>query len=136
MPPPEGPVLVYDGDCGFCTSVAAGISRHWRVPAAAMAWQDLGAGGLAELGLTPEDAQQAAWWVDPDGRRFRGHLAVAEALMAAGGWRRMVGAVLMVPPVSWAAALGYRLVVRYRYRLPGSTDACRTGEPPSVPGSG
>jgi predicted DCC family thiol-disulfide oxidoreductase YuxK len=122
---PRVPVLVYDGDCGFCTSVAAGISRHWRVPAAATAWQDLGEDGLADLGLARNDAQQAAWWVDPDGRRFRGYLAVAEALLAAGGWRRMVGGILLVPPVSWAAALGYRLVVRYRYRLPGSTDACR-----------
>jgi predicted DCC family thiol-disulfide oxidoreductase YuxK len=126
VPTPPGPVLVYDGDCGFCTSVAARISRHWRGPAEAAAWQDLGAGGLGELGLTPEHAQQAAWWVEPDGRRFRGHPAVAEALLAATGWRRVVGAGLVVPPLSWAGALGYRLVVRYRHRLPGSTDACRT----------
>ncbi|HWE68847.1 MAG TPA: DUF393 domain-containing protein [Acidimicrobiales bacterium] len=125
MPPPRVPVLIYDGDCGFCTSVAAAISRRWRVPAEVAAWQHLGEDGLAALGLTPEDAQQAAWWVDTEGRRFRGHEAVAKALTAAGGWRRTVGAVLLVPPVSWAAALGYRLVVRYRYRLPGSTDACR-----------
>jgi predicted DCC family thiol-disulfide oxidoreductase YuxK len=105
--------------------VAAAISHRWRVPAEVAAWQHLGEGGLADLGLTTEDAQQAAWWVDAEGRRFRGHVAVAKALTAAGGWRRMVGVVLLVPPVSWAAALGYRLMVRYRYRLPGSTDACR-----------
>lgn len=126
MPPPRVPVLIYDGDCGFCTSVAAAISHRWRAPAEVAAWQHLGDGGLADLGLTTEEAQQAAWWVDTEGRRFRGHMAVAKALTAAGGWRRMVGAVLLVPPVSWAAALGYRLVVRYRYRLPGSIDACRT----------
>jgi predicted DCC family thiol-disulfide oxidoreductase YuxK len=120
------PVLIYDGDCGFCTSVAASISRRWRIPATAAAWQDLGEAGLADLGLTPEAAQQAAWWVDGEGRRYRGQLAVAKALQAAKGWRRAMGTVLLIPPVSWAAALGYRLVVRYRHRLPGSTDACRT----------
>jgi predicted DCC family thiol-disulfide oxidoreductase YuxK len=123
MTSPE-PVLIYDGDCGFCTSVAAGISRRWAVPATAVAWQSLGEDGLAELGLTPEAAQQAAWWVDGDGRRFRGHLAVAKALLAARGWRRVAGAAIRVPPVSWAAAVGYRLVVRFRHRLPGSTRAC------------
>lgn len=120
------PVLIYDGDCGFCTSVAAGISHRWRVPAQARAWQSLGEGGLAELGLTPEAAQQAAWWVDDRGRQFRGHLAVAKALLAARGWRRGAGAAILTPPVSWAAAVGYRLVVRYRHRLPGSTNACST----------
>jgi predicted DCC family thiol-disulfide oxidoreductase YuxK len=118
------PILIYDGDCGFCTSVAAGISRRWAVPATATAWQSLGEDGLSELGLTPEAAQQAAWWVDGDGRRFRGHRAVAKALLAASGWRRMAGAAILVPPVSWAAAVGYRMVVRYRHRLPGSTAAC------------
>jgi predicted DCC family thiol-disulfide oxidoreductase YuxK len=118
------PVLVYDGDCGFCTSVAADISRRWRLPATSVAWQSLGEDGLAELGLTPETAQQAAWWVDGEGRRFRGHLAVARALLAARGWRRVAGGAIAIPPLSWAAAVGYRLVVRYRHRLPGTTRAC------------
>ena len=120
------PILIYDGDCGFCTSVAVAISRRWRIPAEAAAWQSLGESGLAELGLTPEAAQRAAWWVDGDGRRFRGHRAVAKALLAARGWRRVVGEVILIPPVSWASAVGYRLVVRYRHRLPGSTNACST----------
>ncbi|HEY1989199.1 MAG TPA: DCC1-like thiol-disulfide oxidoreductase family protein [Acidimicrobiales bacterium] len=120
------PILIYDGDCGFCTSVAADISRRWRAPAQALAWQSLGENGLAELGLTPDAAQRAAWWVDEHGRQFGGHLAVAKALLAARGWRRAAGAAILTPPVSWLAAVGYRLVVRYRHRLPGSTNACST----------
>ena len=57
---------------------------------------------------------------------FRGHLAVARALHAAGGWRRVVGGAIAVPPLSWAAALGYRVVVRYRHRLPGTTSSRST----------
>jgi len=136
MPATRVPVLIYDGDCGFCTSVAADISRRWRVPATAMAWQSLGEGGLAELGLTPESAQRAAWWVDGDGRQFRGHLAVARALVAAHGWRRVIGGAIAIPPVSWAAALGYRLVVRCRHRLPGSTRGCSASSPPEPPPPG
>ncbi|MGH9097118.1 MAG: thiol-disulfide oxidoreductase DCC family protein [Acidimicrobiales bacterium] len=118
------PILIYDGDCGFCTSVAVGISRRWRAPAHALAWQSLGEGGLAELGLTPEAAQREAWWVDDRRRQFGGHRAVAKALLAARGCRRAAGAAILMPPLSWVAGLGYRLVVRYRHRLPGSTNAC------------
>jgi len=120
------PILIYDGNCGFCTSVAMRISDRWRVPAKATSWQDLGGDGLAELGLTPADGQKAAWWVDSDGRLFEGHLAVAKSLMAARGWRGAVGKVILIPPVGGVAALGYRVVVRNRHRLPGSTKACHT----------
>jgi len=120
------PILVYDGNCGFCTSVAMKISDRWRVPAKATSWQDLGGDGLAELGLSPADVQRAAWWVDSDGRLFEGHLAVAKSLIAAQGWRGAVGKVILIPPVGGVAALGYRVVVRNRHRLPGSTKACHT----------
>jgi predicted DCC family thiol-disulfide oxidoreductase YuxK len=120
------PILVYDGNCGFCTSVAMKISDRWRVPAKASSWQDLGGDGLAELGLTPADGQKAAWWVDSDGRLFEGYLAVAKSLIAAQGWRGAVGKMILIPPVGGVAAVGYRIVVRNRHRLPGSTNACRT----------
>jgi predicted DCC family thiol-disulfide oxidoreductase YuxK len=120
------PILIYDGNCGFCTSVAMKISDRWRVPAKASSWQDLGGDGLAELGLSPADVQRAAWWVDSDGRLFEGHLAVAKSLIAAQGWRGAVGKMILIPPVGGVAALGYRVVVRNRHRLPGSTKACHT----------
>ena len=122
----RAPILIYDGDCGFCTSVAMGISDRWRVPAKATSWQDLGGDGLAELGLSAADGQKSAWWVDSDGRLFEGHLAVAKSLIAAQGWRGAVGKMILIPPVSGVAAAGYRIVARYRHRLPRSTDACRT----------
>jgi predicted DCC family thiol-disulfide oxidoreductase YuxK len=102
------------------------ISDRWRVPAKASSWQDLGGDGLAELGLTPADGQKAAWWVDSDGRLFEGYLAVAKSLIAAQGWRGAVGKMILIPPVGGVAAVGYRIVVRNRHRLPGSTNACRT----------
>jgi predicted DCC family thiol-disulfide oxidoreductase YuxK len=44
--------------------------------------------------------------------------------MAAGGAWGLVGRVLLIPPVSWLAALGYELVAHNRSKLPGATDAC------------
>ena len=122
----SGPALVYDGNCGFCTASARRLAAAWRVPSPrAVAWQELGDGELARLGLTVADVEDAAWWVDENGRLSRGHAAVAHSLIAAGGWRRMVGRALLVPPVSWGAAVSYGAVARRRHRLPGGSPACR-----------
>lgn len=111
-------MLVYDGDCGFCTSTA-----RW-VGGARAAWQELGPDGLERLGLTVEDACGAAWWVDETGR-YRGHLALGRALAAAPGPRWLMGRALLVPPLRWVGAAVYPLVARWRSHLPGGTPACR-----------
>jgi len=116
----EHAVLVYDGDCGFCSVAAAWITTKWKKPKApeAVPAQRLGEVDLEHLGLTADDVKMASWWVE-DGRKSRGHLAIARALIAAGtGWR-LIGQLLLLPPVRWLAAIGYRIVSRFRYRLPG-----------------
>ncbi len=126
MTPAAVPVLVYDGDCGFCSSVARWVSAAWKAPARAEAWQRLGVDGLARLGLTEQEADRTAWWVDAEGRRFAGHLAVAHALAGARGWKGLAGRLLLVPPFRWLGAVAYPLVARNRHRLPGGTPTCRT----------
>jgi predicted DCC family thiol-disulfide oxidoreductase YuxK len=119
------PTLVFDGDCGFCTKSAHWISRRWTRPARAEPWQRLGVDGLARIGLTQDEVTSAAYWVDEQGRIFRGHAAVGKALRAGRAGDRILGALLLTPPMSWLARPGYRVVARYRYRLPGATDSCR-----------
>lgn len=121
----EIPRLIFDGDCAFCTSAARWASRLWVRPAEAVPWQRVGIQGLAELGLSEWDVRHAAYWVDADGRLFRGHAAVARALVAGNAWMRAAGHVVSLPPGTWLARPGYWLVARYRHRLPGATDACR-----------
>lgn len=120
--PSEAAVLVFDGDCGFCTSTTRWLTARVRTPVRAVPWQRL---DLTRYGLTERDVERYVWWIDPVGRRFRGHLAVAEAFQASGGLWPVVGWFLRTPPWSWAAAVGYRLVARYRGHLPGGTPACR-----------
>ena len=128
MDPLARPLLVFDGDCRVCTSWARWAARPWEGSAQAVPWQFLGQSGLRALGLSLPEAQAAAWWVDGSNRRFRGHRAVGRALLAGGGGRRVAGALVLTPPLSWAAAVLYRLVARYRHRLPGATPACRVGD--------
>jgi predicted DCC family thiol-disulfide oxidoreductase YuxK len=121
----QAPVLVYDGDCSFCSSSARWIAAHWNGAQRAVAWQHLSPDELARRGLTLDDVRRAVWWIDPSRGRSRGHLAIARALQAAPGWRSAVGRILLVPPFRWLAAGAYPLIARWRHRLPGGTPACR-----------
>ena len=115
-------MLVYDGDCGFCTRTAEWAEARLPEGTTVQPYQWL---DLEPLGLTPDDGKRAAWWVDGEGRRHRGHRVAGHALVAMGGFWRVPGALMLVPPFSWLAAGGYALVARFRYRLPGGTPACR-----------
>ncbi|MCY3952432.1 MAG: DUF393 domain-containing protein [bacterium] len=117
--PPEAdapalPALVYDGDCGFCQRCADWIVTRLEVDAAVVASQQA---PLAALGLNPEQAADAAWWIDSDGMQHGGHRAIAAALGACGGpWARL-GRTLAWPGMSLLAAGVYELVARNRHRF-------------------
>ena len=114
------PVLVFDGDCGFCTTCARFLERIGP-EAEIVAWQltDLDA-----LGVSEEQAADAVQWVGTAGDVSSGHEAIAAVLASAGGIWRLAGRTLLLPGISWIAARAYRLVADNRYRLPGGTPAC------------
>jgi predicted DCC family thiol-disulfide oxidoreductase YuxK len=122
---PRTELLLFDGDCGFCTWAAGWVERRLPSRAGVEPWQFID--DLGRYDLTASDTSSAAYWIDTGGRPHRGHLAFAEALRAMSpGWR-FLGTVMRVPPISWLAALLYAIVARIRHLLPGSTPACRTG---------
>lgn len=120
-------MLVYDGDCGFCTTSARWIERRLPADAPVVAWQSLD--DLAALDLTVDDVTAAAWWID-DGERAGGHLAIGAALRASRFPWSLLGRLILAPPFRWLGGPVYRWIARNRYRLPGSTDACRIDQRP------
>jgi predicted DCC family thiol-disulfide oxidoreductase YuxK len=80
---------------------------------------------LPSLGITEAQARERVWFVDETGH-YGGHVAVSHLLrrQPRAGWR-FIGWMLVIPPFSFAARLGYFLTARYRYRLPGGTPACK-----------
>lgn len=116
-----GTLLIFDGDCGFCTSTVERLRRVLpRFPEAQpWQWTDLDA-----YGLTRDDVTHYVWLVTSR-HQYAGHLALAGMLRMQRtlGWR-FLGVLLTVPPYSWAAAVGYKLVARFRHLLPGGTPAC------------
>ena len=131
------PMLVYDGDCAFCTRAVDIALRRMKVACRAVPWQQV---DLAVLGLTQADVTDKVWWLEPDGTRVSGHRAVAAALRHGSPAFRPIGRLLDADQVTPFAAAGYDLVARNRHRLPGGTAACGvadgpgpTSEPPPNP---
>jgi predicted DCC family thiol-disulfide oxidoreductase YuxK len=116
------PVLLYDGDCAFCTSCARLIERRVRPRADVVPWQFA---DLDALGVSAEQATAAVQWIGLDRRVRSGHEAIAATLLAGGALWRPLGRLLTLPGVSRLAAKVYGLVATNRYRLPGGTPACR-----------
>lgn len=122
-PPIPSGILVYDGDCGFCTATARWAQRRLSddyqvVPAQQF---DLGAHSLTE-----EDVARSAWWIDPDGTCTDEHRCIAKALRAMRAPWPALGRLLTLGPISPFARWTYRFVAKNRYRLPrfGSPAKC------------
>lgn len=120
--PSTAPLLIFDGDCGFCTTSVDWMTR--TLPGMPRSipyqWADLDA-----YGLTPADGRAMVWLVT-DEEQFGGASAIAALLRhQAAAAPRFLGWLATVPPWSFGAELAYRLVARFRYRLPGGTPACR-----------
>jgi len=126
------PVVIFDGDCGFCTTSATWIAR--RLHRADGQDPDLvprQRAELEQLGTTQERASREVLWVDLDGEVSGGAEALARWLRFRGGAYGWLGRLLQAPVVSFLAAGGYRLVAANRYRLPGGTPACALPPPPA-----
>ncbi|MEU0144422.1 DUF393 domain-containing protein [Streptomyces sp. NPDC006288] len=128
------PVLVYDGDCVFCTSSVVFAERRLRPCCESTPWQFA---DLAPLGVTRERAAYELLWITPTGTVHGGAQAVAKLLLSAGGGWSVLGALLTLPPVRWIAHGAYRLVADHRERMPGGTPACAmpAGQRPGAHGS-
>lgn len=120
------PLLVFDGDCAFCTTWVDRLRRLLPAFPEAQPWQWL---DLESLGLTREDVTRYAWYL---GRRERGAGHLAFSLLLRSQPRiglRFLGRLVATPPFSWIAAVGYAIIARLRHRLPGGTPACALPRP-------
>lgn len=115
------PVLLFDGDCAFCTSSAHLLERIGP-EAEIVAWQHA---DLDALGITAAQATEAVQWIGADGTVRGGHEAIAAALATAGWPWRLAARAILLPGISSLAAIAYRLIARNRHRLPGGTPACK-----------
>jgi predicted DCC family thiol-disulfide oxidoreductase YuxK len=115
--------LVFDGDCGFCTTSVLWLFRQVRPEnVEAVQYQSF---DLVAHGLSAERAQYEVLWVSQQGPPFGGARAIARLLRASErfGWR-LAGRLMALAPFSWAASVTYRVIAQNRQRMPGSTGSC------------
>jgi len=81
---------------------------------------------MAEFGLTDAKGQESSWWISEDGTATGGAQGIGWALRSTQPrWTQLAGRFITLPPVRPISKLAYKVIVRYRHKLPGSTDACR-----------
>ena len=114
-------ILVFDGDCAFCTRSAGFITRRIKPSTDVQAWQSL---DLDELGLTPEQCSTAVQWVSDAGETRAGAAAITAMLREAGSGWATLGSLGELPGVRYLAAATYRVVATNRHRLPGGSASC------------
>jgi predicted DCC family thiol-disulfide oxidoreductase YuxK len=123
-------VVIFDGDCGICTTLAGVIEHRLRPPGAVQPWQKL---DLGAYGLTAEQCTEALQYVSADGTVYAAERAVARLLKASRWWARPAGYVIELPGIRPVAGVAYRWVARNRSRLPGGTPACAVPQRPVPP---
>lgn len=114
------PTLIFDGDCGFCTSSANWLAQRAGGALDIVPSQGLDDAALAAWDLSRASVATAVYFVDASGRASRGHQAIGAVLRFGRPIDRVAGRV-----VSVVGGPAYWLVARYRYRLPGGTPACK-----------
>lgn len=125
-PSPQRLVVLYDGECRFCTEGAARLARFAKPSALEL----VSSKDPAQLARFPQVSQFAAnralQLVMPDGRVYSGAAAVAQALNTRPIWRGLTW-VYNVPGVHWLTDRLYDLVAANRYRIAGRIAPCDSG---------
>ncbi len=117
-------VLLYDGDCAFCSSSARALQRWVRPDCLVLPYQLV---DLPRWGVTPEGAAAEVLLVRKSGTTIAvrgGAAAIAGVLQLGRAPWPALGALLTAPGIAAVADLGYRFVAANRHRLPGGTPAC------------
>jgi predicted DCC family thiol-disulfide oxidoreductase YuxK len=115
-------VLLFDGDCGFCSLCANWIDDHIPTPITVRPWQWT---QLEPLQVEVAEVDEAVVLVDVTLRHTAGPDAIARLLWSStSGFWRTCGRVLGLRPVLAMARPIYRWIARNRHRMPGGTPQC------------
>ncbi|SJM48596.1 thiol-disulfide oxidoreductase DCC family protein [Agrococcus casei] len=117
-------LLIYDGDCAFCTSAVQWLEARLERFPRSIPQQHI---DFAQYGLSLDDVTNSAWIVDTRSPlRMWSHGELAAALLAGqpSFALRWTGRMLALPGIRHACDLGYRAIAVNRHRLPGGTPAC------------
>jgi predicted DCC family thiol-disulfide oxidoreductase YuxK len=114
------PILIFDGDCAFCSSSARALRKMTKNRVAIEPYQFL---DLADYSLTEDQTSKAVYFVTPTDT-FSAAKAIARCLIDARTPWSVAGFLLNIPVVISVGELVYAWVSKNRHRLPGGTPEC------------
>jgi predicted DCC family thiol-disulfide oxidoreductase YuxK len=108
---PRTHVVVYDGDCAFCTATAQWLERHARVPVRLVSIEDVDRSKLLTR-LEEGEIEATAHYVTAGGIEYHGGEAMTRAFrLVRFGW---MASPLDLPGLRYIRDAGYALVARAR----------------------
>ncbi|MFF7588561.1 thiol-disulfide oxidoreductase DCC family protein [Kitasatospora purpeofusca] len=116
------PVIVYDGNCGFCRAAIRFLVPRLAPAGVVQPWQGA---DLTTYGLTEDQARARMWFVQ-GGQRHGGAAAFTAWARTGNAAARAAGRLLSLPGITRVAAGAYWLVARKRHRIPGPWEHTRT----------
>ena len=111
--PTNGPVLIYDRDCGFCRSW---IARWRRTTGDRVRYLPFQRPWVRwRYRVRKSEARTASQLIDTDGRRYAGAAAMLRALARARSpWLRLAARLALMPGARLIAAAAYRAIAGHR----------------------
>lgn len=116
------PLLIFDGDCGFCTTTSNYIAKRSKNSIEISPWQFT---DFTNLPVTAEQCADQVYFL-VEGVPYGGHEAFAMLLKTQKNFLlKAAGSVLMWKALRFITKPAYRLTAKYRHKLPGGTPACK-----------
>lgn len=110
--PPERPLMIYDGDCDFCTRW---IARWRRVTGPRVDYAPSGEVASRFPEIPESSFEEAVQLIETDGRVSAGAEAAARSLACGGGARWPLWVYERVPGAGHLADAAYRWIARRRH---------------------
>lgn len=117
----SGPIVFFDGTCGFCHAGVRWILRHDR--RGTIRFAPLQGETYSQLELPDKPIDMSTMVVLDRGRLFTRSSASIRTLWAVGGFWGAVGWMLWVIPKP-LRDIGYRFIAANRYRIAGKREVC------------
>jgi predicted DCC family thiol-disulfide oxidoreductase YuxK len=111
---PKQGTLIFDGDCGFCTSSVRWLERHHGT-FHSLPWQQIP--DLKSFGLNLEMVTESAIFISDIGKISIGSSAIGEAMKSCSKPISLFGRVVTSRLVEGLAQRAYKLIAKNRGRL-------------------
>ena len=121
------PLMIFDGDCAFCSSSARVLRKLTKNNLPIEPYQFL---KLSDYDLNEELTSKAVYYVTSQ-ESYAGAKAIARFLLDSKTPWALLGFLLNLPVIISIAELVYAWIAKNRHRLPGGTPECSLPRNPS-----